>query len=81
MFTQTNNFIDNLNIMAWNARAVRNKRIELIKFLENNHIHIALINETWLTHSDRFNIPEYTIYRNDRKESREAALPLQLVTH
>lgn len=70
MFTQTNNFIDNLNIMAWNARAVRNKRIELIKFLENNHIHIALINETWLTHSDRFNIPEYTIYRNDRKESR-----------
>jgi endonuclease/exonuclease/phosphatase (EEP) superfamily protein YafD len=56
-----------LQTAFWNARAslLRDKH-EIRHFLEEHDIDILLINETWLKPSHRFNIPNYTIHRNDR---------------
>ena len=49
----------------WNA-SVRNKHLELSKFLNEHNIDIAIITKTWLKPSDNFKLRNYNTYRKDR---------------
>lgn len=67
--------MDNRNsliVLIWNAQSIRNKSYEISNFINtnNNKIIIILISETWLRQRDSFTLPNYTIYRNDRVETR-----------
>ena len=55
-----------LCILLWNATSVRNKGKELHKLLNELDVDIAMITETWLTPTDAFALPGYTIVRKDR---------------
>jgi hypothetical protein len=55
-----------VQIAYWNANSVKNKKNELIEFIDENKIDIMLLGETWLRTGDNFKIPNYVIYRNDR---------------
>jgi retron-type reverse transcriptase len=57
---------NNLKIIAWNARGLKDRRNELHFFLSARDIDIALISETKLTEHEVFRIPSYEIYRTDR---------------
>ena len=63
--------------MTWNARSVRNKRLELQQFLIVNYVDICLVSETWLSVCDRFFIPGYLVYRNDRRSGRGGGISSQ----
>lgn len=53
-------------ILFWNAQGIRNKKAELLHYLNKNKIPIALITETHLTDREKFNNRNYSTYRLDR---------------
>ena len=55
-------------LLIWNSHSIRNKYTEFINFINSNHIDIAFISESWLEESDSFYLPNYNIYRADRKK-------------
>ena len=57
---------NDLKISTWNARSVKNKKHEVINFIEKHNIDILLITETFLKPHIAFHIPNFLIYRNDR---------------
>ena len=58
----------NTCILFWNARGISNKKTEFFNYLEANNIAIALVNETHLHQSRKFNCPNYYTYRSDRQD-------------
>lgn len=62
--------INNLKIVSWNARGIRNKINELFHFLENQNFDVCLLNETWLDSSCTMKHRNFFCYRNDRQNSR-----------
>lgn len=55
-----------MNILYWNANGVRNKTQELLQFLQDYNIDVALINETHTKPSHDLQIQNYRTYRTDR---------------
>lgn len=55
-----------LNILQWNAQSIKSKIIEFESFLNTDHIHIAIVCETWLKEDNLLNISQYNTYRKDR---------------
>lgn len=53
-----------------NANGITSKKVELTQYLHTHNIDIACITETHLNNSNKFYIPEYRIYRNDRIENK-----------
>lgn len=60
----------NISLTNWNANGITSKKIELTQYLHTYNIDIACITETHLNNSNKFYIPEYKIYRNDRTEQK-----------
>lgn len=60
-----------LKIAFWNAQSINNntKKISLESFLETDKIDILLLAETFLKPTISFQINNFTIYRNDRKNA------------
>jgi exonuclease III len=58
----------NLQILAWNANSILNKKAELEIFLRANSIDVAAIGETKLLQKRKFSISEYKTYRSDRTQ-------------
>lgn len=56
-----------IKIAAWNANNVIYKKQELIQFTIEHNTDIILISETWLREANKFKIPNYYTYREDRK--------------
>lgn len=54
--------------MFWNAQSITNtsKQIQLHHMLEFEQIDVLLIAETFLKSTHSFDIPNFTVYRNDR---------------
>ena len=52
-----------LNLTLWNATGVKNKTIELPKFLNDYNTDIAII--IWLAPTDIFTLINYNVYRKD----------------
>lgn len=66
MDTQNREF---LNLLQWNANSLLNRIHELYLFMNDNHIHVACISETFLVETDNIpSHPDYFIYRLDRQE-------------
>lgn len=56
-----------LRILHWNANSIQRNFAELYQELENKHIHIACISETFLKPNNKLHAnPDYFIYRLDR---------------
>lgn len=70
-----------LNVLAWNARSLRNKHSELSQFLLSFTYEILLISETHLDQLNNFSIPNYTIYRVDRRWGGVAILIKKSIPH
>ena len=68
-----------LRMLHWNAKGVRNKKLELLK---KTIIDICCIHETRLNSSHRFSIRGYETFRRDRKDRPKGGIPtLEKNTH
>lgn len=61
---------DELKIIIWNARGIRNKSLELFQFLVNHGVDVCCVSETWLNSSISIKHKNFYVYRNDREELR-----------
>ena len=61
---------NNIKIISWNARGIRNKKDELFHLLENRDVDICLICETWLTNTFSIKHQNFYCYRYDRQQGR-----------
>lgn len=59
-----------IKIICWNARGIRNKKDELLNFLESHEIDICLLTETWLNNTIEMKFKDYYCYRCDRQNGR-----------
>lgn len=57
-------------ILCWNARGIRNKKLELFNLLESNNIDICLLSETWLNNNTSMKHNDFHCYRSDRLSGR-----------
>lgn len=64
------NIKHNMKILFWNAQSIRNKKHEFLQLLQDNRIHVALINETHLNTNDKFTLRNYKVHRSDRVNRR-----------
>lgn len=55
-----------LKILTWNANGVTLKILELTQFVEDNHIDVICLQETYLSPSKTLFLPGYVVYRLDR---------------
>jgi exonuclease III len=67
--------------MSWNAQSVRNKTLELSRFVEKNDIDILLLSETWLNEKTTFFLPSFDCYRVDRSHGGVAILIKNSIPH
>lgn len=67
-----------LNLLQWNAQSLKPKLEEFQLLLLQEHVHIALISETWLAPEFRLNINQYNVYRRDRDDSYGG---IAIITH
>jgi hypothetical protein len=58
----------NTNILFWNARGTRSRRIEFLNYLEASSIQLTLINGIRLQPSAKLNFLKYFGYRSDRED-------------
>lgn len=74
---------NNIKIMFWNANSVLNKRDVLHAVIKKQHLDIVLLSETFLKPGKKFNLPNMTIYRNDRdsKGGGTAIIVRRGITH
>lgn len=70
--------IINLNIMALNCQSIRNKTLEINNHLSENHIDIALFNETWLNTTHKIFFPDYITYRHDRISGEHGGVAISI---
>lgn len=61
-----------LKLLNWNANGIKRQENELRYFIKSNKIMIAGITETHLVEGDKFSIPGFRIYRNDRLAQKAA---------
>lgn len=62
--------IGHVSILSWNANSISSKGPELDQFLYEQSIDVVLLQETFLKPGDNFQLPNYTLYRNDRVRGR-----------
>ena len=55
-----------MNLVFWNCQGLRPKWKELRNYLLENQIDILALNETFLKPKNKFHLPGYDIYKNDR---------------
>lgn len=67
-----------MNICIWNAHSVKNKKHEVIHFLDKYNIDILLISETYLKPDIAFHIPHYLIYRADRNDQSGGGVAIMI---
>ncbi|GIY20704.1 hypothetical protein CEXT_743901 [Caerostris extrusa] len=58
--------LHSLRIGCWNACGLRRQFDEVIQFVTDHDIDIFLIQETFLQPGQTPNIPNFTLYKNDR---------------
>lgn len=75
---------NNMNILFWNSRGTRSRRIEFLNHLQANSIQLTLINESRLQPSAKLNFLMYFGYSSDRKDrlgGRKAFLIRKEIKH
>lgn len=69
-----------LKLLCWNAQSIMPKLMEVIDYLNNNNIDVAIFTETWLNDKKKLYIPNYNIYRFDRKDSTRGGVAIAIST-
>ena len=67
-----------LTAFFWNARSILRKGHELQSYLKDTFPTVIGLCETWLSPQLSFNIPGYTIFREDRQQGRGGGVLLAL---
>lgn len=57
-----------MKILQWNARSLSNKWSEFKKYINENSIDIALIQETWFKKNRNYKFKNFNIIRHDRED-------------
>jgi len=60
--------MDSLNVLQWNVRSLPARSPSVHHVLASSKCSIALISETWLLPSRKFNIPHFNLFRSDRPD-------------
>ena len=68
-------------ILVWNANGINSKKDELNDYLIKHEIKIAAITETHLAPNNRWSIPGYIIYREDRPINGHLGGGVALIVH
>ncbi|XP_052739677.1 RNA-directed DNA polymerase from mobile element jockey isoform X2 [Bicyclus anynana] len=55
-------------IVQWNSRSVKNKKIEITSLIKHHHPVIVALSETWLRPESSFRIPGFACLRDDRHD-------------
>ena len=55
---------NNIRLLQWNARSIRNKKDELFHFLLKTDIDICLLCETWLNNKDSIKHQNFFCYKS-----------------
>lgn len=62
-------FSQHLKVLHWNANGITKNVIELYNFIEQHHIHVACLSETFLkSHMKLPSHPDFIIHRLDRND-------------
>jgi hypothetical protein len=64
-----------LRVIVFNASGIWRRRYELSKQLQDSHIDVSLLSETYLKPHQRFYIPNYHFCRTDRFPGRKGIPP------
>lgn len=56
--------------MQWNARSAVSNKMSLLAFLNQNHIDICIISETWFKPGLLYNFQGYSVIRKDRVDGK-----------
>lgn len=70
-----------LSILHWNSRGIRNKKFEFFDFLITKNISIACLNETKLNPDIRFSHNLFHVYRLDSQGGRISHGGVAIVVH
>ncbi len=69
----------NTKILQWNCNGLRSRHAELVKFVHENDILIAVIQESKLTSSANIeDIPKFNMYRLDRDRNKGGGLVIYI---
>jgi len=60
--------MDSLKVLQWNVRSLPARYSSVQHVLASSKCSIALISETWLLLSRKFNIPHFNIFQSDRPD-------------
>lgn len=74
-------FNTSFKIVAFNCNSViacPSRRTELINFLRNNKVTVALLSETFLKTEHSFQVPQYNVVRTDNEDGRGAGTAILL---
>lgn len=71
----------NLRIILWNANGLKQKEPELLNFLLENQIDVALITETHYTNNSKPFFPGYNVYSTNHPNAGSSILISSLIQH
>ena len=86
--TNSTQILENLTILQFNANGISGKIDEIILFMEQNGVRIAIIQETKLSSASKLNLSDkYTLIRKDRETNKgggvafiiESSIPFRII--
>lgn len=60
---------DNTRILFWNTQGATRKRLELQQFVQEQNVDILLLNETHLSSSQKFKLPNFHSYYSNKTQT------------
>ena len=72
MSPTTTNSVSGHSLLQWNCQGIRNKKEEIIQYIDSFKIDILTVQETMLDTNQNFNLPNYNIERCDGHFNRRA---------
>lgn len=60
--------MDLINILQWNVRSLPARSPSIQNLLSDSKCSIALLSETWLLPTRKFQIPHFNLFRSDRPD-------------
>lgn len=73
-YTQTTASPSTLRILQLNCNGLRRRIAEIVRFMEQNSIQIAALQETKLNSTMDLNVPNYTLVREDREKDKGGSI-------
>lgn len=62
--------MNNTKILFWNTQGVTRKRLDLLQFVQEHNIDVLLLNETHLSNTHQFKLPNYFSYYTNKPQVR-----------